>query len=329
VLPDASYLNQWQLWWSGNWLGPLAIAPVVFTWSMRWRMPADRRSAGEPAGGRGARARDLVGDGLDLHSAAGQPDLASSNCRSAVLVLLVIASFRLPPRWAVLICAVAIFIAAEAASAGQGPFAADPNAFGRVVALQTFLAILAVLTFNADRRCSRRSSGSSTHWSSAMSATANFVARSTEAVWRIELDEPMPTGLPVAEQMQWLKQNAFVAECQIGSFAASTRGRAWQAANSPPARRRAMVRDLPRASRGRRASRLLRWTLCALRCGRATNASTGSRRSVAWSKTASFVRIWGVRPQCHGLRPIVFTPRAESCVPPGMPKPIGLGKQAS
>jgi len=211
VLPDASYLNQWQLWWSGNWLGSLAIAPVVFTWSMRWRMPA---TAVLPVNLPEAAALALVIWSVTAWIFIAPPGSPTSLLQLpfAVLVLLVIASFRLPPRWAVLICAVAIFIAAEAASAGQGPFAADPNAFGRVVALQTFLAILAVLTFMLTTVLAEKQRVFDALVLSD-ERYRNFVARSTEAVWRIELDEPMPTGLPVAEQMQWLKQNAFVAEC--------------------------------------------------------------------------------------------------------------------
>jgi signal transduction histidine kinase len=32
-------------------------------------------------------------------------------------------------------------------------------------------------------------------------------------VWRIELEEAMPIGLTVAEQLEWLKRHAFIAEC--------------------------------------------------------------------------------------------------------------------
>jgi integral membrane sensor domain MASE1 len=39
VLKDVSYLHQWQLWWAGNWLGSLAIAPVALTWAVRWQSP--------------------------------------------------------------------------------------------------------------------------------------------------------------------------------------------------------------------------------------------------------------------------------------------------
>src|ERR1700720_2468278 len=35
-LSAARYFREWQLWWAGNWLGSLCIAPVVMGWAVRW-----------------------------------------------------------------------------------------------------------------------------------------------------------------------------------------------------------------------------------------------------------------------------------------------------
>src|SRR5688572_25765206 len=35
----ASYALQWQLWWVGNWLGSLSVAPVVVYWAFATRGP--------------------------------------------------------------------------------------------------------------------------------------------------------------------------------------------------------------------------------------------------------------------------------------------------
>src|SRR5580692_10446943 len=35
----AEYLREWQLWWAGNWLGSLCVAPVVMSWAVRRRRP--------------------------------------------------------------------------------------------------------------------------------------------------------------------------------------------------------------------------------------------------------------------------------------------------
>src|ERR1700761_7805531 len=39
VLADANYFHQWQLWWAGNWLGTLTIAPVALAWAVRLGLP--------------------------------------------------------------------------------------------------------------------------------------------------------------------------------------------------------------------------------------------------------------------------------------------------
>ena len=43
----------------------------------------------------------------------------------------------------------------------------------------------------------------------------NFVEQSSEAVWRIELSLPMAPGLPIAGQVEWLREHAYVAECNL------------------------------------------------------------------------------------------------------------------
>jgi signal transduction histidine kinase len=43
----------------------------------------------------------------------------------------------------------------------------------------------------------------------------NFVEQSSEAVWRIELNEPMDPNLPVDDQIEWLKAHAYVAESNL------------------------------------------------------------------------------------------------------------------
>jgi signal transduction histidine kinase len=112
-----------------------------------------------------------------------------------------------------------IFVAAALtasyyASHGLGPFAGDSNPFVRVVTLQLYLATLAAISFmltvvllemrNALQLL--RTSGERYH---------NFIEQSSEAVWRIELDEPMAPDLAVDAQIAWLQQHAFVAEYNL------------------------------------------------------------------------------------------------------------------
>lgn len=211
VLPDASYLNQFQIWWAGNWLGSVVIAPAVVTWVLRWRIPAEAvlpARLGECALFVGVLCATTA---WIFFAAPGSPT-SLLDLPFVLLALLVLASFRVPPRWAVTISTLTVLLAATAASRGLGPFAHDPSEFGRLVALQSYLATLAIVTFMLATVLAEK-----TRVFDALVLSderyRNFVARSTEAVWRVELDQPMPTSLAIAEQLTWLREHAFIAEC--------------------------------------------------------------------------------------------------------------------
>jgi signal transduction histidine kinase len=212
-LGQGHYLREWQLWWTGNWLGSLCAAPVLMTWANRWR----NRELSVPAG----PLLELViigcallGTTIWVFSATPGSVTTILDLPFILLVLVILAAFRLPPRWCTTIVATAALIAAYFASRGFGPFAGDPNAFVRVGALQLYLATLVVISFMLSivllemRNTVRllRTSGERYH---------NFIEQSSEAVWRIEMDEPMAPSLPVNEQVAWLREHAYVAECNL------------------------------------------------------------------------------------------------------------------
>jgi signal transduction histidine kinase len=127
--------------------------------------------------------------------------------------LLVFAAFRLPPRWAATLAMLAALIGAELASQRIGPFVvADP--FVRLIQVQMFLASLVVIPylftiFLAEMRIAMNRLVESE------SRYRSFVEHSSEAVWRVELERPMPVSMPVAEQRKWLEKYAHVAECSL------------------------------------------------------------------------------------------------------------------
>ncbi|MGH9559907.1 MAG: sensor histidine kinase, partial [Terracidiphilus sp.] len=131
-----------------------------------------------------------------------------------LLALVIVAAFRLPPRWCSSFAAVSALLASYYASRGYGPFAGDPNPFVRVDTLQLYLATFVVINFMLTivllemRNTVKllRTSGERYH---------NFIEQSSEAVWRIELDEPMTPDLPPGEQMAWMREHAYVAECNL------------------------------------------------------------------------------------------------------------------
>ena len=128
------------------------------------------------------------------------------------LAFLVVAAFRFAPRWVLTFSSGAILLAAAFASNGLGPFAGDADPLARVLGLQIYLATVAIFTFmisiallEKDRMMDALSLSRERY--------RNFVARSAEAVWRVELREGMPLELPVQEQIVWLKAHAYIAEC--------------------------------------------------------------------------------------------------------------------
>jgi signal transduction histidine kinase len=145
-LGGGHYLREWQLWWAGNWLGSLCTAPVVMTWAIRWRT----RELSVPAGPLAELLMiggALLGTAIWVFSATPGSVTTILDLPFIVLVLVILAAFRLPPRWCTTIVAAAALIAAYFASRGFGPFAGDPDAFVRVGALQLYLATLVVINF--------------------------------------------------------------------------------------------------------------------------------------------------------------------------------------
>jgi signal transduction histidine kinase len=212
-LAGAHYLHDWQLWWAGNWLGSLCVAPVVMAWAIRLRM----REVALPSPP--AVETALIGCvllGMTIWVFSAQPGSVTTFLDQPfiLLALVIVAAYRLPPRWCTAFAAAATLLASYFASRGLGPFAVDPNPFERVGAVQLYLATLVVINFMLTivllemRNTLQLLRASGERYQ-------NFVEQSSEAVWRIELTVPMPAGLPVNEQIAWLREQAYVAECNL------------------------------------------------------------------------------------------------------------------
>ena len=133
------FFRQWQLWWANSWLGSLFLAPVILTWALRRPVPAD---SSPPTA---VRELVLIGClllGFTCWLFASPPAALSPILHPPVLLLalVIVAAFRLPPRWATLFTALGVLIGAYFASRGLGPFA-------RIGALQLYLSTLIVIDF--------------------------------------------------------------------------------------------------------------------------------------------------------------------------------------
>jgi signal transduction histidine kinase len=206
------YAHQLQVWWAGNWLGTLAIVPVIFGWMVPIRdlHPELRlRSRIELV----ALAIAVALCTYNVFSTAPGSAISLLQLPFILAALLVFAAFRLPPRWAATLALMAVFFAAWMAAHVTGPFVVA-DLFVRMVQVQTFLAAIALVPYLFTIFLAEMGIAMSRLVESE-SRYRNFIEHSSEAVWRVELDQPMPVSLPLEEQRKWLEQYAHVAECSL------------------------------------------------------------------------------------------------------------------
>jgi signal transduction histidine kinase len=212
VYSAQSYLQQVQVWWAGDWLGTLAVAPVVFCW-----ISPLRRDFPELA----LRSRTRVAILAALLAVAsiyvfnGKVGGAASVLQLPIVMtaLLVYCGYTMPPRWAATLAMGTALLCAELASELMGPFvAADP--FIRTAQVQTFLLMATAMPFVlASAMTEKRITVGRLKDSEAR--YRNFVELSTEAVWRVELMQPMSVSLAPEQRLAWLREHARVAECNL------------------------------------------------------------------------------------------------------------------
>lgn len=213
AMPGAQYLRQWQLWWANNWLGSMFLAPVLLSWFMRWRVPVN--SPPVPHTGELLLiGTALIGMSLWLFGSPATALLPILHPQTLLVALVVVAAFRLPPRWSITLTALCVLIAVYDQGRRLGPFSSDPDPFIRVGAAQLWLVtliamnyILSVVLLEMQNTLAllRRTEERYRH----------FVEKSSEAVWQVELDVAMPFDLPLQSQVDWLRQFAHVTECNL------------------------------------------------------------------------------------------------------------------
>jgi signal transduction histidine kinase len=124
----------------------LFLAPVLLTWALRRPVPGD---SSPPTA---MRELVLIGClllGFTCWLFASPPAALSPILYPPVLLLalVIVAAFRLPPRWATSLTALCALIGAYFAGRLLGPFSGEPNPFARIGALQLYLSTLIVIDF--------------------------------------------------------------------------------------------------------------------------------------------------------------------------------------
>src|ERR1700722_18030696 len=213
TLGGPEYLREWQLWWAGNWLGSLCIAPIVMGWAIRLYAREHSAPAG-PAVEMILIAFAMLAMTSWVFSAPPGGVTTILDMPFVMLAFVVIAAFRMPPRWSTLLTAASAVMVSYFASRGLGPFAGDSNPFVRVGAVQLYLATLVVINFLLTvvllekRNAYQQLRASDERY-------RNFIEHSSEAVWRVELASPLDPHLSVGDQIAWLQTHAYVAESNL------------------------------------------------------------------------------------------------------------------
>jgi signal transduction histidine kinase len=210
LIGGADYLREWQLWWAGNWLGSLCIAPIVMGWAVRFRAKEHSAPAG-PVVEMLLIAVAMLAMTRWVFSVPPGGVTTILDMPFVLLAFVVVAAFRMPPRWSTILAAATAILVSYYASRGLGPFAGDASPFVRVGAVQLYLATLVVVNFLLTVvLLEKRNAFQQLHTSD--ERYRNFIEHSSEAVWRVELSQPMDPHLSGTEQLAWLQEHAYVAE---------------------------------------------------------------------------------------------------------------------
>jgi signal transduction histidine kinase len=208
---DGNVLGRLPLLWAGLLLGGLTTGPAVLMWSQA-------RPSAHPELLLRSR-RQLLLSSLYLLTAVAVAfwwALSPGGHSLLPLPLLVLpamvhASFSFPPRWPMtqvvvvnLLCAGLWLLRSESPAV-----VSDPEV--RIGLMQVLLGLIATVPFIlaiviTQVRITLWNLGESEH------RYRSFMQLSRDAVWRVEVDPPMPIALPLEQQREWLRAHARVVE---------------------------------------------------------------------------------------------------------------------
>jgi len=199
-----------QLWWVGDYLGILLFTPIVLNALRPGVLPptfARVRAWEAPL--------QLVVLAVVSQIAFGGTAEPSNLAEVPYIVypVLVWATVRARPAQLVLVALLIVaFIADFHTAAGRGPFAySHLSAFGTLISAQVFLIVTTLTTLLLVAAVfERRHAIIAAHASDA--GYRSFVRNSHDAIWRVEIDPPMPVSAPPHERARWLWEHARIAE---------------------------------------------------------------------------------------------------------------------
>src|SRR5690606_22823723 len=205
---DTPRLVMWQLWAAGQWAGIITVAPLLASWLSPLRSQYAElrlRSRAELV----LMVALMIGACLYVSVAPGSAQ-SLLQLPTTIVLLMIVAVMRLPPRWVVTLFALTA-VTLAGITAGSGDAVAAAMTITGVGQLQIFLVTLGLFAFVLSVTLTERSI-TARRLRESEYRYRNFVELSTEAMWRIEFAQPMPVALPAARQLEWLREHACIAE---------------------------------------------------------------------------------------------------------------------
>jgi signal transduction histidine kinase len=199
-----------QLWWVGDYLGVLLFAPLVLNTLRPGVLPPTfaRVRAWE------APLQLLVLAAVSQIAFGGTAEPSNlAEVPYIVYPVLVWTAVRARPAQLVLVALLVVaFIAVIHTAAGRGPFAySHLSAFGTLISAQIFLVVTTLTTLLLVAAVFERR-----HAIIAASASdagyRSFVRNSHDAIWRVEIEPPMPVAVSPDERARCLWEHARIAE---------------------------------------------------------------------------------------------------------------------
>jgi len=210
IATEGAFWFSVQSWWIGDFLGALIVTPLVLTVGIHGIAVSTSK--------RGGRAATYSAFAVLLvmlfvvflrnHEVTTSP----LDVPYIVYPVLVWIAMLGGPRRTAIAAGLAVAVAALATARGLGPF---DNSYE----LQTFLALCVLPVLLLQAVMAERDGAIQTARKSDERYRA-FVANSSEAIFRVELAEPLPITLPADDQVAWVRKHAYVAECNAAFMVA-------------------------------------------------------------------------------------------------------------
>lgn len=199
-----------QSWWIGDFLGALVVTPLLLTIGIH-----GVTLSSSVRGGRLATYSAFAVLALLLGLVFLRTDGATTSPLDVpyiVYPVLVWIAMISGPRRTALAAGIAVAVASLATTRGLGPF-------DSAYQLQTFLALCVLPVLLLQAVMAERDHAIEKACASDERYRA-FVANSSEAIFRLELTEPMPITLSADDQVGWVRKQGFVAECNTAFMVA-------------------------------------------------------------------------------------------------------------